>query len=735
MFAKVHPPEDVQSGNTGSCHDLVRYLQKESGDGLSFFSHTEQEVSPEKVIGDIDANRSKLSANDAKFYMLSLNPSRSEQIHLIGREVGSLEELTPEERQAVFRKLERFTRSAMDEYAANFQRESVRSGGDLLYYAKIETKRAYSPTDEEVKKGMAKIGEVKPGLNLHVHVLVSRKSLDGKVKLSPAAKSAGNSWELEGRGTVRRGFSHENWKIRVQERFNEDFQYQAAEADCYVPPSVPDTVRNPDLKALLGQQQFTAANQIVVAMKGLGYGHEVRRGVHTFSKDGSSFQVAHKELKAFERPLSDAQMRSIAERFDLTRYEANPTGYHENGLQVRDISFSTYVKEGEEQQDKKLKAVAYKVVYDEQNRVTVSFATVRQYAYETKINLVKTEPTAEAVLSKVRNADLRRLLTEYRFTSANQIVVAMKEQGYEHQVRKGIHTFSSDAQRVSIRHKDLAKFADPKLEGAHMEDIIGRFNLYKYRQEGVSYRENGLKAQNISFKTYQKIPLEEVGEDTRVMAEEPENGVSGADGGSSAQPPEDGQKPRYVKVLKEVSYDVLFDEQTKTYVPISSIRKYAFENDIALIDRFKHAYAVRNDDLRACLENPEYRTVRQINKAMRERGYTVSRDESGNYTYTRGDTSFSINRRDLLAFTGYAKDNAGRERQRSSRTAADRSVGILGGTVKQKLMNEILGDSFRTERMIAGKVKTAVSLAKNPANVKMMLVRQIGRFLNPFKEL
>ena len=25
MFAKVHPAEDVKSGNTGSCHDLVRY--------------------------------------------------------------------------------------------------------------------------------------------------------------------------------------------------------------------------------------------------------------------------------------------------------------------------------------------------------------------------------------------------------------------------------------------------------------------------------------------------------------------------------------------------------------------------------------------------------------------------------------------------------------------------------------------------------------------------------------
>ena len=30
MFAKVHPAEDVKSGNTGSCHDLVRYLEKET---------------------------------------------------------------------------------------------------------------------------------------------------------------------------------------------------------------------------------------------------------------------------------------------------------------------------------------------------------------------------------------------------------------------------------------------------------------------------------------------------------------------------------------------------------------------------------------------------------------------------------------------------------------------------------------------------------------------------------
>lgn len=45
MFAKVHPAEDVKSGNTGSCHDLVRYLEKETGEGQRFFSHTEQDIS------------------------------------------------------------------------------------------------------------------------------------------------------------------------------------------------------------------------------------------------------------------------------------------------------------------------------------------------------------------------------------------------------------------------------------------------------------------------------------------------------------------------------------------------------------------------------------------------------------------------------------------------------------------------------------------------------------------
>lgn len=108
MFAKVHPAEDVKSGNTGSCHDLVRYLEKETGEGQRFFSHTEQDISPERVIMDIDGNKKALGANDAKFFMLSLNPSQSEQMHLIGRKVDDFKELTPQEKKEVFQKLEAF---------------------------------------------------------------------------------------------------------------------------------------------------------------------------------------------------------------------------------------------------------------------------------------------------------------------------------------------------------------------------------------------------------------------------------------------------------------------------------------------------------------------------------------------------------------------------------------------------------------------------------------------------
>lgn len=705
MFARVHPAEDVQSGNKGSCTDLARYLEKEAGEGHRFFSHTENEVSPGEVIYKIDHNKKGLTNDDAKFFMLSLNPSEAEQRHIIGRDVSDLSELSGDEREAVFKKLEDFTREAMNDYARNFGRDNIKSGSDLMYYARIETERTYKKTDEAVRTGTAKIGEVKPGLNMHVHIIVSRKSLDGKTKLSPGAASTGNTWELNGQ-TVKRGFNHENWKTAVQETFNKTFAYQAIKDEVYTPKAAPEretvlnSVINPDLKALLTDEQFTAANQIVAAMREQGYTHQVRKGVHTFSNENESIRIEHRDLKVFESPLSDERMNDIVSRFDLAKYENNPDTYNDNGLKVKNISFSTLQPDEAHPERKTLKDVSYSVIYDEQTKTTVPLSNVKKYAYENKINLIKSDLNKEVILNRVKNPDLKTLLTDERFTAANQIVAAMREQGYNHQTRKGIHFFSKEIEgkeiKVSVRHSDLVKFeVQPTPE--QMNDIIKRFNLYKYRQEKNTYKDNDLSGKEISFSTY--------------------------------KPGKDGRKE-----LKDISYSVLRDRQNKITVPVSAIRKYARENDINLMDRFVHSEAIGNKDLRECLQNPELKTIKQINNEMNRRGYVVTyNQENKTYTYTKGGESYKISRSDLRQFTGYAREE--RDGHRQNRSATEKAAGTVKHKIMNKIKNEILGDNFRTERMLSKNVNIAVKLVTNPASLKMMIIKKAINFLNPLKEM
>lgn len=710
MFAKVHPAEDVQSGNRGSCTDLARYLEKEGGEGQTFFSHTENNVSGEDVIINIDHNKKGLKSDDAKFFMLSLNPSESEQRHIIGRDVSDISELTPEERKAAFEKLEDFTRSAMDDYAANFVRENVRTGADLMYFARIETERTYKKTDEAVRAGTATIGEVKPGLNLHVHIIVARKSLDGKTKLSPGAASTGNTWELNGQ-TVKRGFSHENWKVQVQDTFNKTFAYQPIKDEVYTPKPTPErktvlkAVSNADLKALLTDEQFTAANQIVAAMREQGYNHQVRKGVHTFSSGSESIKIAHSDLKVFETVLPDERMKDIAGRFDLAKYENNPHHYNDNGLQVKNISFSTLQPTDEAHPNKKeLKDVSYSVIYDEQTKTTVPLSNVKKFAYENQINLIKSDLNKDVILNRVKNSDLKTLLTDEKFTAANQVVAAMREQGYNHQVRKGIHTFSKDVDgqkiKVSVRHSDLKKFeVQPTPE--QMNDIIKRFNLYTYDNRRASYRENDLTGKHISFSTYKQD--------------------------------KDGQQ-----TLKDISYFVIRDERTKITVPVSAIRQYAKENGINLMDRYVHSEAITNKDLRECLQNPELQTVRQINREMQSRGYSVVYSiEYKSYTYTKEGECYVISGKNSHKFVGYDKDG---EREKNghrgqNRSASGQATGTIGRKLTNKIKNEILGDSFRTERMLSRNINIAIKVVTNPASLKMMLLKKAISFLNPLKEM
>ncbi len=193
--------------NSRSCAKLANYLCKEDeerGENLEFFfSHTEDFITVEEVIMKIDANKGQLGKTESKFFTIVIAPETDEMNH-IGNDVGLLKE---------------YTRDVMDVYAANFNDKNGVSknlkGKDLLYFAKVEYNRYYNGDDEEVQIGKAKSGDKKPGNHLHVHIIVSRKDILNKQKLSPLAND-------------KKLFHRKLFKLNSCDLFDKTYQYEGA---------------------------------------------------------------------------------------------------------------------------------------------------------------------------------------------------------------------------------------------------------------------------------------------------------------------------------------------------------------------------------------------------------------------------------------------------------------------------------------------------------------------------
>ena len=214
--------------NAGSCVKLANYLNKESDDNKQYFSQHEDHVSLSKVIEKIDNNKKTLKKNQEKFYSLSYNPSQKEIAHLVylttGKKVTDLAELTNEEKTKVFAEFRNYVRDCMDIYARNFNRERTLNVEDLIYFGRIEEFRHYSYKDEEVRLGLKEKGQLKEGLNLHAHVVVSRMDATQTIALSPRAKSTGNTNLLNGK-EVKNGFNMRKWQVECFEHFSNKFRY------------------------------------------------------------------------------------------------------------------------------------------------------------------------------------------------------------------------------------------------------------------------------------------------------------------------------------------------------------------------------------------------------------------------------------------------------------------------------------------------------------------------------
>jgi len=193
--------------NKGSSGQLVAYLEKENRlvqpnmkkltndikgtvqlqlqQPEYWFNHERKDIRPYEVRQGIDQNVAKLSRDDAKFFLINISPSEKEILHLkaLYGEQGAREQLKA------------YANEVMDQYAKNFKRDNINDNQDLIYFGKLENNRYYTYKDLEVRKGKAKKGEPKPGEQMHVQVIVSRKDASNSIKLSPLNNSKGSNAE------------------------------------------------------------------------------------------------------------------------------------------------------------------------------------------------------------------------------------------------------------------------------------------------------------------------------------------------------------------------------------------------------------------------------------------------------------------------------------------------------------------------------------------------------------
>lgn len=251
------PHSTLGASNTSSCVDLAIYLEKENNDldklllksktiqqkraiesrKQFFFSHSKNNISTNQVISSIDNNIKKLGKKDAKYFAPTINFSQQELIHILQvitgkKKIKDVWELNLKEYVLFNEKIQEYTKLIMTNYAKNFNRENkgLTSGNDLVYYAKIEHFRKFKGTDEEVVKGIQKAGNFKPGINSHVHLIVSRKDKTQRLKLTPTTKERSTTRKIGG-NNYHVGFDRMKWINMNEHSFDTFFNYKRTELE------------------------------------------------------------------------------------------------------------------------------------------------------------------------------------------------------------------------------------------------------------------------------------------------------------------------------------------------------------------------------------------------------------------------------------------------------------------------------------------------------------------------
>ena len=215
----INITQNETGNNKGSSGQLVTYLEKENriDEKLNqpeyWFNQERNNIQPYDVRYTIDNNIAKLSKDETKFFLINISPSEKE-ISYLKEQYGAV---------GAKHHLKKYANQVMNDYALNFKRSNINSNKDLVYFGKLENHRYYTYKDEEVKNGHAKKGGQKPGEQMHVQIIVSRKDASNSIKLSPLNNSRGKN---QAHSLKVGQFDRTAFKQSAEKRFDQLFSYE-----------------------------------------------------------------------------------------------------------------------------------------------------------------------------------------------------------------------------------------------------------------------------------------------------------------------------------------------------------------------------------------------------------------------------------------------------------------------------------------------------------------------------
>ena len=206
MHIDFAPPSNGTYNNTGSSRQLANYMEHEDLERMEkgiytegFFNLTDDNIYKSKVIKDIDTNIGQLLKTDAKFYAIHISPSEKEL-----RAMGNTEQEQAEAMKCYIREV------FIPEYAKNFNKEL--SEADIKFYGKIHFDRSRSDNE----------------LNMHCHLIVSRKDQTNKKKLSPLTNHKNTK-----NGIIKGGFDRVNLFQQIEQGFDKLFSYNRQKIEAF----------------------------------------------------------------------------------------------------------------------------------------------------------------------------------------------------------------------------------------------------------------------------------------------------------------------------------------------------------------------------------------------------------------------------------------------------------------------------------------------------------------------